>query len=80
MGAEIGSQLAGLFPERVDKLLCVDGYSGTNLATNTLDHFRSVIHTSFKTGSRLKVFPSLEAMAERLSQATGQNTESALCA
>ncbi|MFT6482914.1 MAG: pimeloyl-ACP methyl ester carboxylesterase [Candidatus Azotimanducaceae bacterium] len=79
MGAEIGSQLAGLFPERVEKLICIDGYSGTNQAKNTLDHFRSTIASSFKTASNLKVFPTLEAMTERLSQATGQNPTSARC-
>lgn len=79
MGAEIGSQLAGLFPERVDKLICIDGYSGTNNASSTLDHFRSTVVSSLKTGSQLKVFPTLEAMTERLSLATGQNPTSARC-
>ena len=79
MGAEIGSQLAGLFPERVNKLICIDGYSGTNQATNTLDHYRSTIASSFKVGSQLKVFATLEAMTERLSLATGQNAISARC-
>ena len=35
MGAEIGSQIAGFFPDRVTRLLCIDGYCGTNTPEET---------------------------------------------
>ena len=79
MGAEIGSQLAGLFPERVNRLVCIDGYSGTNAAVDNLAHMRSAIESSFKKDSKLKVFATLDAMVERLCVATGQNEISARC-
>ena len=79
MGAEIGSQLAGLFPDRVNHLLCIDGYCGTNVASETMNNLKSVIHTSFKKSSSLKVFPDFDAMTSRLCEATGQNRTSARC-
>lgn len=79
MGAEIGSQLAGFFPERVNSLICIDGFCGTNVASETLGHLRSTIESSFKKNSSLKVFPSFEAMTQRLCEATGQNKISAMC-
>ncbi len=79
MGAEIGSQLAGLFPDRVNQLICIDGYCGVNNPTETLNHFASTITASFKAGSRMKVFPDFSAMAARLCEATGQTDASARC-
>ncbi|XOV88146.1 MAG: alpha/beta fold hydrolase [Pseudomonadota bacterium] len=79
MGAEIGSQLAGLFPERVDRLVCIDGFCGTNSVSETLGNLRSSISSSFKAGTNLKVFPTLERMTDRLIEATGQNRQSAGC-
>ena len=60
MGAEIGSQLAGMFPERVNKLICIDGYCGTNSSEEVLGHLQSGIAASFKTHATLKVFPTLD--------------------
>lgn len=79
MGAEIGSQLAGLFPDRVRRLICIDGYCGTNAAKETLGHLHSTIQSSFKQNSKLKVFETIEAMVLRLREATGQNAVSAEC-
>ncbi len=79
MGAEIGSQLAGLFPERVEKLVCIDGFCGTNAINETLNNLRSAISSSFKEGSNLKIFPTLDLMTDRLTEATGQNRTSAAC-
>lgn len=79
MGAEIGSQLAGMFPERVNKLICIDGYCGTNSPQEVLGHLQSGIAASFKQHAALKVFPTLEAMTARLCEATGQNKDSAEC-
>jgi pimeloyl-ACP methyl ester carboxylesterase len=79
MGAEIGSQLAGLFPERVNKLFCIDGYCGTNSSKEILGQLQSGIASSFKKSSTLKVFPTFEAMRARLCEATGQNSDSADC-
>jgi len=79
MGAEIGSQLAGLFPNRVNRLLCIDGYCGTNKPVEVMNNLKSSISSSFKTNSRLKIFPDLESMQKRLCEATGQSEESAAC-
>ncbi len=79
MGAEIGSQLAGMFPERVNKLICIDGYCGTNTSQAVLGHLQSSIASSFKQQASLKVFPTLEAMTSRLCEATEQNRASAAC-
>lgn len=77
MGAEIGSQMAGMFPERVASLVCLDGFCSTNDTNVTLDNLASSVSSSFKDGARLKVFPSLEAMSQRLSEVTGQSLASA---
>ena len=77
MGAEIGSQLAGLFPSRVETLICLDGFCSTNDTATTLDNLASSVTASFKQGTRLKVFPTLDAMSQRLSTATGQSSASA---
>jgi pimeloyl-ACP methyl ester carboxylesterase len=77
MGAELGAQLAGLFPDRVRALVCLDGYCGTNTIEQTLDHLSSMVTSASARSSKLKVFDSLSAMAERLSGATGQSLESA---
>lgn len=79
MGAEIGSQLASFFPDRVIRLLCIDGYCGTDVPAETINNLKSVIETSFKKDSRLKVFSDLESMCSRLQEATGQNETSAAC-
>ena len=38
MGAELGAQLAGLYPDRVTALVCLDGFCGTDGAPQTLAH------------------------------------------
>jgi pimeloyl-ACP methyl ester carboxylesterase len=77
MGAEIGSQIAGLFPDRVSSLVCIDGFCSTDVVSVTLEHLASSVSASFKKGARLKVFPTLAAMSTRLSAATGQSASSA---
>jgi pimeloyl-ACP methyl ester carboxylesterase len=79
MGAEIGSQIAGFFPDRVNRLICIDGYCGTNNAIETMGHIQSSIASSFKKKSNLKVFKDFAAMTKRLREATGQNEASATC-
>ena len=79
MGAEIGSQIAGLFPDRVKQIACIDGYCGTDKAEETLTHFQSSIQSSFKKGTTLKIFSSLQQMTDRLCEATGQDESSATC-
>ena len=76
MGAEIGSQIAGLFPGRVSSLVCIDGFCSTDVVSVTLEHLASSVSASFKKGARLKVFPTLAAMSTRLSAATGQSPAS----
>jgi len=77
MGAEIGSQIAGLFPDRVRSLVCIDGFCSTNSEETTLAHLAQSVTSSLKRSSKLKVFPSLDAMTERLADVTGQDRSSA---
>jgi pimeloyl-ACP methyl ester carboxylesterase len=77
MGAEIGSQIAGLFPDRVRSLVCIDGFCSTNSEAMTLEHLAQSVTSSLKRRSALKVFPSLAAMTERLAEVTGQEWDSA---
>ncbi len=79
MGGEIGSQLAGLFPERINRLVCIDGYCGTASPPRALELMRRTVASSFKAASSLKVFPTLDAMAQRLQEVTRQNEASARC-
>lgn len=77
MGAEIGSQIAGLFPDRVRSLVCIDGFCSTHSEAMTLEHLAQSVTSSLKRTSALKVFPSLSAMTERLAEVTGQEWDSA---
>ena len=77
MGAELGAQLAGLYPDRVTALVCLDGFCGTDGAPQTLAHLSSMVGSANPRLSTLKVFESLDAMERRLSEATGQSLESA---
>ena len=56
MGAELGAQLAGLYPDRVTALVCLDGFCGTDGAPQTLAHLSSMVGSANPRLSTLKVF------------------------
>jgi pimeloyl-ACP methyl ester carboxylesterase len=80
MGAEISVELTGMFPERVRKLVMIDGLMATGGATDEerLERNRQAIREALSEQHRQpKVFPDVAAMATRVSEATGQSLESA---
>ena len=73
MGAEYGSQLAGLFPERVTRLVCIDGFADSVTPMELVEARRkSVARGLANAGQGPRVFPSVAAMADRVVAATGQ--------
>ena len=80
MGAEISVELTGMFPERVRKLVMIDGLMATGGATDAerLERNREAIREALREEHRQpKVFPNTGAMAARVSEATGQSLASA---
>lgn len=84
MGAEIGSQLAGLFPDKVENLVCIDGIVNGAEAGNVIESRSKRMLANVKASSAsapassMRVYASLEDMAERVAQANGQHVGSAL--
>ncbi len=80
MGAEISVELTGMFPERVRKLIMIDGLMATGGATDAerLERNREAIREALSEQHRQpKVFRDVAAMAARVSEATGQSLDSA---
>ncbi len=78
MGAEISTEVAGLFPERIRRLVMIDGLMATGGTTDSerLERNRTAIVESVRAEHRSpKVFDSTEAMAARVAEATGQSIE-----
>lgn len=84
MGAEIGSQLTGLFPDKVKKLVCIDGIANGGDAQKVIASRSKRMLANVKTSaasvpaSSLRAYASLEEMAERVSASNGQQVGSAL--
>jgi pimeloyl-ACP methyl ester carboxylesterase len=70
MGAEYSSQLVGLYPERVDAHVCIDGYVEATALDTVLDAVRENLDTCL-VGSEgaPRIYASLDAMAARLEEA-----------
>ena len=78
MGAEVGGNLLGLFPERVPRLACIDGFPEGCSEARVLDAYRNSIQLNLTKASHPgKVFTTRAAMAERVAEATGQSLHSA---
>jgi pimeloyl-ACP methyl ester carboxylesterase len=70
MGAEYSSQLVGLYPERVDAHVCIDGYVEATSLDTVLDAVRENLDTCLgNDAGSPRAYPSLDAMAERLEDA-----------
>lgn len=84
MGAEVGSQLTGLFPEKVKKLVCIDGIACGGDAEKVISSRAKRMLSNVKTSaaplrpSTLRAYASLEEMASRVSASNGQQVGSAL--
>ncbi len=78
MGAEYGSQLAGLFPDMVSRLVCIDGFVECVEPDKKVAMRAKRIQANLKAStSRLRVYASLKDMAEAVVGATKQDYESA---
>jgi len=78
MGAEYGSRLAGLFPEKVINLICIDGFMESDVGDKLVELRAKLILVALnQTTTKTKVFDSLEEMTDRVEKATGQQRNSA---
>lgn len=78
MGAEYGSQLAGLFPDMIKKLVCIDGFVECVEPEKMVQMRAKRIQANLTVrATNLRVFTSLKEMAERVVGATGQDYASA---
>jgi pimeloyl-ACP methyl ester carboxylesterase len=78
MGAEVGGNLIGLFPERVPRFIGIDGFTEGTTEARVLESVRQSIASNLtKTSHPPKVFATREALAARVAKATGQSATSA---
>ncbi len=68
MGAEIAGAMTAMFPERVQRLICLDGFVGATTSSRTLRHFRRATLATMKQPTTPRVYASLDDMTERLSE------------
>lgn len=78
MGAEVSAHIIGLYPDRIKRLLAIDGYAETVSHEKWLKlHRDSIDENLTKKAGALRVFPDHEAMAQGVAKATGQTVASA---
>ena len=78
MGANISYLLAGIFPEKINKLICLDGMTTYMETEKSIQFMRAEIESvlSRKAG-KLKYFSSLDDMARRVTEATDHEKNTA---
>ncbi len=80
MGAAIASEIAGLFPERVNHVIEIDGFLATG-GVSTEDRVaqsRQAVERALNPHhSKAKVFENVTHMAQRVTEATDQTIEAA---
>lgn len=79
MGASVASELAAMFPERIDSAVMIDGFMATGGVTQTerLEQNREAIERMLARPKAARVFPDTETMATRVTEATDQTLEAA---
>jgi pimeloyl-ACP methyl ester carboxylesterase len=79
MGAAIASELAAMFPDRVRKSVHIDGFlaTGGNTPRERIEQSRMAIEKILKPHHKARVFENVEAMAQRVTEATDQSFEAA---
>ncbi|HKI73713.1 MAG TPA: alpha/beta hydrolase [Pseudomonadales bacterium] len=79
MGASIASELAAMFPDRVHASVHIDGFLATGgvSAEVRIEQTRLAIEKILKPHHLARVFPDLEAMARRVTEATDQTMDAA---
>ena len=78
MGAEVATHVVALFPDRVERLLAIEGFAESISHQKWLDLHRSSIDVNLtKVPGQLRVFPDLEDMAQSVAKFSGQTVTSA---
>ncbi len=79
MGASICSQIAGLFPERVARVVLIDGCvtPDSDPARNFAERRQSILQMLQADEKQPPVYASLEEMVTRVTQATDQSRDAA---
>lgn len=79
MGAAIASELAAMFPDRVTKSVHIDGFlaTGGNTPRERIEQSRVAIEKILKPHHKARVFENVDAMAQRVTEATDQSFEAA---
>ena len=81
MGASISSELAATFPERVARSVLIDGFIATGGVTieERIGQNRQAIEKMLSAHDKApKIYPDVETMAERVTQATDQTFDAAI--
>ncbi|MCR9259780.1 MAG: alpha/beta hydrolase [Pseudomonadaceae bacterium] len=81
MGAAIASELTATFPEKVVRAVFIDGLMATGgvTAQERLEQNRNAIESMLHADKKVpKIYPDLETMAQRVTQATDQSMAAAL--
>tara|TARA_Y100001933_G_scaffold33758_2_gene28625 strand:- start:658 stop:1533 length:876 start_codon:yes stop_codon:yes gene_type:complete len=80
MGAGIATELTGLFPERVRRAVMIDGFlatGGAGPAERIDDNREAILRMLGSAGRRAPVYPSVDDMIRRVTEATDQSREAA---
>ena len=81
MGASISSELAATFPERIERCVLIDGFIATGGVTieERIGQNREAIEKMLSAHDKApKVYPDIETMARRVTQATDQSFEASI--
>jgi pimeloyl-ACP methyl ester carboxylesterase len=81
MGASIASELAAMFPERVERSVLIDGFIATGgiSVQERIGQNREAIEKMLNAHDKApRVYPDIETMARRVTQATDQTFEAAI--
>lgn len=81
MGASIASELAAMFPERVARSALIDGFiatGGVSVHDRIGQNREAIVKMLTAHDKAPKVYPDLETMARRVTEATDQTFEAAI--
>jgi len=81
MGASISSELAAMFPERIERSVLIDGFIATGGVSveERIGQNREAIQRMLTAHDKApRVYPDIETMARRVTEATDQTFEAAI--
>ena len=78
MGAEVATHIISLFPERIERMLAIEGFAESISHQKWLDLHRASIDTNLTKARReLRVYSTTEEMAQSVAKYSGQTVASA---